>query len=207
MAYDVAVTSPFARAAIVLSVLGGTLGVALDGWHVLTGTTAYAHPTALGIATWTLPLFAAAGLGVGWLPVVRERRLGLVVTPASRSRALVALGLFVLAYLASGLLRGLACAIVLAALSVAIWLAGDRAPVRIALAHAVAAGLSGVLVEATLVHLHAFRHADTRLFGVAPWLPLLYACGSLALTCLARTVAPPQRAAWRMSTTPSGSGG
>lgn len=181
--------SPLARAALVLSVLGGTLGVVLDGWHVLTGTTAYAHPTALGIATWTVPLFTAAGLGVGVLPVAVERRLGLVVTPASMPRALAALGLFVLAYLASGLLRGLVCALVLAVLAGAIWRVGDRAPARIALPHAAAAGLCGVLVETTLVHLHAFHHTDARLFGVAPWLPLLYACGSLALTCLARTVA------------------
>lgn len=191
-------TSPLARAALVLAGLGGTLGVALDGWHVLTGTTAYTHPTALGIATWTVPLFTAAGLGVGVLPVVVEQRLGLRVTAAPLPRALAALGLFVLAYLASGLLRGLACALVLALLAVAIWRAGDRAPARLALAHAAVAGLAGVLVEATLVHVHAFTHADARLFGVAPWLPLLYACGSLALTCLARTVGAPHGVAGRV---------
>jgi hypothetical protein len=41
----------------------------------------------------------------------------------------------------------------------------------------------------TLVHLGTFFHTDDRFFGVAPWLPLLYVCASLALTTLARSLA------------------
>jgi hypothetical protein len=168
-----------ARAIAVLALLGATLGVALDGWHVWR----------FGIATWTIPLFASAGVAVGVLPVAIERRLGLRVPPASRARVLSALALFVLAYLVTGLLRGAVCVAALSVLALAIYFVGDRPPPALALAHAAGAGAGGALVEMTLVHFGAFFHTDDRLFGVAPWLPLLYVCASLGLTPLARALA------------------
>lgn len=177
------------RAALVLGLLGATLGVALDAWHVATGTTWYASPWRFGIAAWTVPLFTAAGVSVGTFPVVVERALGRVVPPPTPGRALAALGLFVGAYLASGVFRGAVCALVLAALVVATYLASGRPPMAHAAAHAAFAALGGALVEILLVHGGAFSYADARLLGVAPWLPLLYACASLALTPLARGLA------------------
>jgi hypothetical protein len=178
-----------ARAALVLLALGATLGVALDGWHVATATTRYAHPWMLGIATWTVPLFALAGLAVGVLPVAVERALGAVVPPVSRVRVAGAVALFVGAYLLTGILRGAVCAAALVVIAVAIWLVADRPPLRVAIPHAIAAGIGGALTEIVLVHLGAFFHTDDRFFGVAPWLPLLYVCASLALTTLARLTA------------------
>lgn len=177
------------RAIAVLALLGATLGVALDGWHVATGTTWYAAPWRFGIATWTIPLFASAGVAVGVFPLVIERALGQRVTPAPPGRVLAALALFVFAYLVTGVLRGVICAVALSVLAIAIYFAGDRPALRIALAHALGAGVGGALVEMTLVHFGAFFHADGRFFGVAPWLPLLYVCASLGLTPLARALA------------------
>jgi hypothetical protein len=183
------------RPALALLALGATLGVALDAWHVLTATTWYAHPWLFGIATWTIPLFAFAGLAVGALPVALERALGTVARPAPPPRVAAAVALFVLAYLVTGVVRGAACAVVLTLLAAAIYAVGDRPPLRLALTHALAAGLGGALTEMTLVHYGAFFHTDDRFFGVAPWLPLLYVCASLALTTLARALVSPSRVA------------
>jgi hypothetical protein len=177
------------RAALVLTLLGGTLGVLLDAWHVASDTTRYAHPWIFGIATWTIPLFAAAGLGIGVVPVVVERSMGRRIEGPSIARAALGVGLFALAYLLTGIFRGAACAGVLGVLAVVIWLATDRPSPAVAVAHALAAGASGALVEMTLVHLGAFFHTDDRFFGVAPWLPMLYVCASLALVPLARALA------------------
>lgn len=179
------------RAATVLFVLGATLGVALDAWHVASGTTRYAVPWIGGIAVWTIPLFACAGVLVGVVPVALERALGREIAPTSRLRVAIAMTLFVAAYLVTGVLRGAACATALATLAVALWVAVDRPPLAITALHALGACLGGALVEITLVHVGAFFHTDDRMFGVAPWLPLLYACGSIALTALARYLAPP----------------
>ena len=203
----------WARATFVLALLGGTLGVLLDAWHVHTGTTRYAEPWVFGIATWTIPLFSSAGVLVGVVPVAVERAMhveisagvpgkpgrhncvgsALRTTPVEIARTttpriVVATALFVVAYLLTGVLRGATCAIVLALIALAIWQTTERPPAKIAFGHAALAGLGGALVEMTLVHFGAFFHTDARLFGVAPWLPLLYVCASLALTPLARAL-------------------
>ncbi len=183
------------RAAIVLFVMGATLGVALDAWHVASGTTRYAVTWMFGIAWWTVPLFACAGVAVGLVPVALERALGKSVRPASRERVALSVALFVVAYLVTGLLRGGLCAAALAVLALAIYFAGDRPPPGLALTHAIGAAVGGALVEITLVHFGLFFHTDDRFFGVAPWLPLLYVCGSLALTALARSLVSPSGAA------------
>lgn len=174
------------RSFLVLLVLGGTLGVALDAWHVASGTTRYATTWMLGIATWTIPLFAAAGAAVGALPVALERALGRAIPAPSAARAGIGLALFVLAYLVTGVLRGGACAVALASLAVVIWLGTGRPAPGLAASHALAAAAGGAAVEMTLVHAGAFFHTDDRFFGVAPWLPLLYVCASLALVPLGR---------------------
>src|SRR6478736_1738886 len=125
-----------ARPALALLALGATLGVALDDWHVVTGTTRYAHPWMFGIATWTIPLFAFAGLAVGALPVALERALGTIVAPVSRARTIGAVALFVLAYLLTGVLRGALCASALVVLAVAIYVVADRPPLRVVIPHA-----------------------------------------------------------------------
>ncbi len=178
----------WARATFVLALLGGTLGVMLDAWHVHTGTTRYAAPWALGIATWTIPLFASAGVLVGVVPVAVEHAMHVEIARTTTTRIAFATALFVVAYLLTGMLRGATCAVVLALIALAIWQATERPPAKIAFVHAALAGLGGALVEMTLVHFGAFFHTDARMFGVAPWLPLLYVCASLALTPLARVL-------------------
>jgi hypothetical protein len=175
----------------VLALLGGTLGVMLDAWHVHTGTTRYAETWMFGIASWTIPLFASAGVLVGVVPVAVERAMHVEIARTTSARIVVATALFVVAYLLTGVLRGATCAIVLALIAVSIWQTTERPPAKIVFTHAALAGLGGALVEMTLVHFGAFFHTDARMFGVAPWLPLLYVCASLALTPLARALLSP----------------
>jgi hypothetical protein len=178
-----------ARVALLLMVLGATLGVALDAWHVASHTTSYPHPWVFGVAIWTFPLFASAGVMLGLIPLMMERALRRPVQPASLTRSLVALALFVAAYFVSGLLQGAACAVALVAFVAAIYRVGAHPSAGLVIFHTVGAACVGTSVEMTLVHLRAFSHTDVRFFGVAPWLPLLYACASLALSSLARTLA------------------
>lgn len=182
------------RAVLVLMVLGATLGVALDAWHVASHTTSYPHPWIWGVAVWTIPLFMGASLSLGMVPLLIERAIDKVVVPASLPRAVLAMALFVVAYFVSGLIRGALCAVVLVVLAAAIYRVGDRPPLSLVIFHTIGAAVVGTSVEMTLVHFHAFAHTDTRFFGVAPWLPLLYACASLALSTLGRTLVHRARA-------------
>jgi hypothetical protein len=173
------------RAAAILSLLGATLGVALDAWHVHTATTRYASPSLFGVALWTWPLFASAPIALGLAPVAIERAIGRRIAPESNARIAIAMGLFVAAYLITGVVHGVTCSVVLLAIAI-LSAAISRSPMPLGLIHSIGAAIAGPLVEITLVHAGAFFHADTTLFGVAVWLPMLYACGSFALTALAR---------------------
>jgi hypothetical protein len=177
----------WARAAALLALLGATLGVALDAWHVVTATTRYASPGLFGVAWWTWPLFASAPIGLGLAPVAIEHATHRRVPPADGVRVAIAVALFAVAYLVTGVVHGVACVASLAIVAIAI-AATSPVPLGLRLAHAVGAAVAGPLVEITLVHAGAFFHADTSLFGVAIWLPMLYVCASLALTSLARSL-------------------
>jgi hypothetical protein len=177
------------RAATMLALLGGTLGVALDALHVASGTTSYAEPWRFGIARWTIPLFASAAAALGLAPVAIDRALAsrslLAPTPPTTStRAALAMLCFVSAYLVSCVLRGALAAVVLTAIAGLTWWIADRRPIGIA--HAIAAGIFGASFEIVLVSVGAFRHHDEGLFGVAVWLPCLYFSASLATSALAR---------------------
>ena len=179
------------RAAAILAVLGGTLGVAMDVMHVASGTISYREPWISGVAIWTIPLFTTAAVALGLGPVLLEHLLAArgVLTlppPPSRSRSAAAMLAFVSAYLTSCVLRGAVAARVLTAIASLAWWLVDRRPVGIA--HAVVAGAAGAAFEIALVSLGAFTHHDRGLFGVAVWLPSLYFSASIATSALARHV-------------------
>lgn len=174
----------WARAAIALLLLGGTLGVALDAMHVASGTTRYAETWAFGIAWWTVPLFASAAVVLGLGPTIVERVIGRAPAAPRRLLVFAAMSLFVLAYLTSCVVHGPLGAIVLAAVAGLTWWIVDRRPLGIA--HAVTAAVGGFAFEAMLVHGGLFEHTDPALLGIPIWLPCLYLCASLAVSSLAR---------------------
>jgi hypothetical protein len=171
--------------------------VALDAMHVASGTTSYAEPWVLGIATWTIPLFASAGTLLGLGPVAMEHVLasrGVLRLPdaASAPRTMLAMAAFVSAYLASCVLRGAVAAVVLTAIAALAWWLVDRRALGVV--HALLAGIAGASVEIALVSIGAFSHHDPGVLGVALWLPCLYFSASLATSALARRLVDGGRA-------------
>jgi hypothetical protein len=165
--------------------MGGTIGAGLDAVHVLTGATAYTHPALFGQAWWVPPLFAGAGVAIGLGRPIAERLVGAPGRVQSRAAALEGMVLFMLAYVASGLLHAwpVICSAVLAALFAAGWLRCDRSALGLVLAALTA--VAGAAVEMLLVGVGAFVYLRPSLGGVAVWLPLLYCCASVGVGALA----------------------
>lgn len=175
----------FARASIILSLLGATLGSALDGLHTFSGATWYAHPQWLRSVWWVPPLFAFAGLSIGMSRVLIDLRLDGKVIPVSRNAVAWKLGLFFLGYALSGYLPAAwwVKAIVLTVLFLAaLWPLDTRG----AFLGAAGAALGGTAVEWQLTTHGLFFHKDTQLLGVAGWLPCLYALAAVAVGALAK---------------------
>jgi hypothetical protein len=181
------------RAAALLALLGATLGTALDAVHVHTGTTSYptgSGPMLAGQPWWVPPLFALAAVLYGFAGPVLDAVSRSQDRPPERRTAILGIGLFVLAYLLSGLLAGtlglatIGVAGVLAVVAVLLWWVADRRWQGWVLAAGAAA--SGTMFEAALVALGAFKHADSDFLGVPFWLPVLYCSAGIALGSLGR---------------------
>ena len=176
----------WAGAAIRLALLGSTLGVALDWMHVATATTAYAEPVLFGLAWWVPLLFAAAAVAMGLARPLAERLTDLMTTGPTARGAATGLALFVLAYLASGLLplRPPPVAAIIGVLFLCAWGASDGSALGVCLA--VATAVIGTSVEVSLTRTGVFRYAQPGLAGVAIWLPALYATGQMGVGALGK---------------------
>lgn len=175
------------RTALLLFVLGATLGLFLDWLHVVSGTTAYADTGLWGQPWWVPLLFGSASVGLGLGRVVVGRSLG-EPRSVTRTEAGIALGVFVLAYAESAFLPDVAAIVALGITTAALgaWL--DRS--RAGLVAACGAAIAGPCTEIALTLAGAFRHVDPEpaIFGLVPvWLPLLYVCASVAVGALARS--------------------
>jgi hypothetical protein len=153
---------------VVAFVLGGIVGLLLDQIHVRFGVLYYPRPFAWGQAWWVLPLFGATTL---------------VVLSGAKLFARAAIGehdltgsalWFLAAYWASGVWQGHPIGLAVAYLGFfalrtthgATWLFG------------IGLALGGVIVEALLCSLDAFRYCFPDLLGLPYWLPGLYAHGA-----------------------------
>jgi hypothetical protein len=169
------------RAAAKLFLLGVTLGTALDAVHTFTRTTFYTTPFAFGTPWWVPIEFGLAGIAVGLGRRLVERTFRAETAAPGAPVLAIGLAIFVLAYVASGLLSASAplTAAVLGALFVVGWLVCDRT--RVGLAAAAGTALVGVLVEIALIRAGVFGYTRPGLLGVANWLPLLYACAAVGI--------------------------
>jgi hypothetical protein len=175
------------RAAAVLALAGAVLGTLLDGVHVATATTRYAHPLVLGLAWWVPLLFAGAAVAIGLSHLAADAALGRAPRPDGGSVA-IGLALCLALWAASGLVKPAGRALgLLAPASLAVWwfLDGTLAGLVFALATAVA----GVAVEATLVSTGAFAYVAPDAGRVASWLPWLYVAAAVAVANFARWLA------------------
>jgi hypothetical protein len=175
------------RAALVLFLLGATVGVALDGIHTHFGATSYTHPVFWKAAWWVPPLFGGA-FAIGILRPLLERLLNRrTPTPPPRV-VLAAFACFVGAYfLTVAPLPWPAIAALLLGIFAVAWWTFDRTAIGLGIC--VAAAFGGPAVEAMLVSRGLFVHHQVLAFGVPGWLPFLYMVAGVALTILARALA------------------
>lgn len=178
----------WARAFAVLTLLGATLGAALDGIHTHFGATTYTRPVVWRMAWW-VPLLFAGAFTIGLLRPFLDRRLDgrlKTRTPAPRFAVVaLAMGLFVVAYFLSVLPLSwpLVSVILTAVFVVGYWIC-DRSVVGLGIALGAAVG--GPLFEGFLVDRGVFAHVEPAFFGVSGWLPFLYLTAAVGLTTLAR---------------------
>ena len=174
------------RPALVLLLIGATVGPVLDGLHTFSGMTWYPNPQWMRSVWWCSPLFAAAALTIG-LGRVHSERLFKQPGPALRwGQVLAVMGMFIGCYAASGFLpvSETSRAVLLTVCFLVGWYVWDRTPLGIA--SALSCGFCGWLAEHTLVHHGFFFHHDTMLDGIALWIPPLYFLAALAVGSLAR---------------------
>lgn len=177
------------RAALLLA-LGAVVGSFLDGFHTHSGTTAYPHPIAFGMAVWTPALFGAAALSMAWTHAAFDRVSGRGHIP-SGAAALAGFVLFAVLYFASGYLpatNAVKAAVLLAGFAVA-WAAFDRSWQGLALALFTAA--CGCAAEIALTAGGAFQHLQADVLGIPIWLPGLYLVASVAVGNVGRLVLAP----------------
>jgi hypothetical protein len=183
----------FARAAVVLTLIGATVGPCLDALHTYSGATWYAAPQLFKSVWWCPPLFAFAGLSLGLPRVFIDLRLDGRLAPVSGAAVAYKMTLFFAGYALSGFLPApwWVKALVLAALfALALWPNDTRG----AWLGAIGAAFGGWAVEWQLTTHGLFFHKDTQLAGVAGWLPALYALAAVAVGALAR---------WLVTSSPS----
>ena len=174
------------RPALILLLIGFTVGPVLDGLHTFSGATWYSEPQWLRSVWWCPPLFAAAALSIGLGRVGFERYLERPGPELGWLQVLSAMALFIGCYAASGFLpiSELARALLLTGCFAAGWAVWDRT--LLGLGSALLCGLCGWAVEHTLVHQGLFFHRETTLDGIALWIPPLYFLAALAVGSLAR---------------------
>jgi hypothetical protein len=174
----------WARGAVVLALLGATLGAALDGLHTHFGKTAYTHPV-VWLMAWWVPLLFASAFTLGLARPLLERLLGAAGPMPTARGTVAAFAAFVLAYVVSvAPLPWPAVAALLFVLFGVSWWLFDRSPAGLAVA--LAASLGGPAVESLLVARGCFVHYQVLAFGIPGWLPFLYLVAAVALTTLAK---------------------
>jgi hypothetical protein len=172
---------PALRNAVILALLGASLGPALDYAHVVTGAIRYPPPVRW-LPWWVPLLYTGAALVIGLShpamdPLLRRG------PPPPLSRRRVALGFagFCAVWLASGALPlpSPAVAAILAPASLALWWWLDRSGPGLLQAAATAAG--GCAVEIVLSRAGLFSHTHPDVLGVALWLPWIYVAASVGV--------------------------
>ena len=170
-----------------LFLLGATLGTALDALDVYSKVERYSMPVLFGLAWWVPLLFGAAAIAIGYShptvdPLLHHER------PSRRlSSSFAELAWLALAYLiGASALESITKAGLLALVYLNFWLLAGRSWQN--LLFALVTAITGTLIEMILVATGAFAYLHPDLLGVPYWLPFLYACASLAVGDLGRSL-------------------
>ncbi len=194
-----------------LFLLGATLGTLLDALHVYTGVERYPMPTSLGVAWWVPLLFGVAAIVIGYShPMVKKRqqacdrkKVAAIVIGYSHPMAdallqhrrpkrrlvisLSELTWLLLAYLiAASMLEAGAKVGILVVIYLNFWLLAGRTWQNLLLGFVTA--VTGTLIEMILVAAGVFSYIHPDIFGIPYWLPCMYACASLAVGDVGRSL-------------------
>ena len=187
MRYSQDTLSPPAWAIFWLVLLGATLGTALDTLEVYSGVERYPRPMLLGVAWWVPLLFGAAAVAIGYSHPLVDPLISRTRPYRRLSGSIGELTWLILAYLISASpLDSLARVGLIAIIYLNFWLLAGRSWQDLLLAFVTA--VTGTLTEMILVNAGVFSYTHPDILGVPYWLPGLYACASLAVGDLGRSL-------------------
>ncbi len=174
------------RALLWLFLLGALPGTTLDAFHALSGVERYASPTLPGVAWWVPLLFGSAAVAIGYShplldPLLHHRRFRPLFS------SLLGLAWLPLVYLISAsFFDTLTKTLLIALVYCNFWLLAGSDWQN--LVFSLVTAITGTLIEMILVAAGAFAYLHPDMLGVPYWLPGIYACASLALGDLGRSL-------------------
>jgi hypothetical protein len=170
-----------------LFLLGATLGTGLDAIDVYGHVESYTGPILFGLAWWVPLLFGFAAVAIGFSHPLVDPLIGNVRPPRRLVTSIGELSWLLLAYLVgASMLDSLAKTGLLIIIFLNFWLLGGRRWQSLVLSLIVA--ITGTLIEMELVAAGAFSYLHPDIIGVPYWLPCIYACASLAVGDLGRSL-------------------
>ena len=175
------------RAMIWLFLLGAILGTLLDAFHVYSFVEQYTRPAFLGVAWWVPLLFGFATVAIGYSHPLFDPLIHNLRRPRRLTTSIAELAWLLLAYvIAASPISSLAKTVLLALFYFNFWLLTGRGWQNLLLSLVTA--ITGTLVEMILVAAGAFSYLQPDILGVPYWLPFMYACASLAVGDLGRSL-------------------
>jgi len=174
------------RTLLWLFLLGAALGTALDAFHVFSHVERYATPSLLGVAWWVPLLFGSAAVIIACShplldPLLHHRRFRPLFS------SLLGLAWLPLAYLISAsFFDTLTKTALILLIYCNFWLLAGSDWQN--LVFSLVTAITGTLIEMILVAAGAFSYLQPDMLGVPYWLPGIYACASLALGDLGRSL-------------------
>jgi hypothetical protein len=166
---------------------GAIFGTALDAIDVYSHVERYSSPVLFGLAWWVPLLFGAATVAIGYSHPLLDPLIS-NIRPAHRlSISFGELTWLLLAQLVgASILDSIAKVGLLILVYLNFWLLAGRSWQNLLLSLVTA--ITGTLIEMTLVAAGAFSYVHPDIFGVPYWLPCIYACASLAVGDLGRSL-------------------
>ena len=175
------------RAILWLFLLGAIFGTALDAFHVYSYVEQYTRPAFLGVAWWVPILFGIAAVAIGYSHPLIDPLIHNLRRPRRLTTSIAELAWLLLAYvIVASPISSLAKTILLSLIYFNFWLLTGRGWQNLLLSLVTA--ITGTLVEMTLVAAGAFSYLQLGMLGVPYWLPFMYACASLAVGDLGRSL-------------------
>jgi len=174
-------------AVLVLFVLGATLGTVLDAIDVYSGVERYTVPALFDLAWWVPLLLGTAAVAIGYSHTMVDPLIAHMRPVRRLSISFAELMWLLLAYLVgASTLESIAKVGLLTLIYINFWLLAGRS--WQSLLFSLVTAITGTLVEMTLVAAGAFSYLHPDVLGVPYWLPCIYACASLAVGDVGRSL-------------------